>query len=158
VAKTLNCVDSGVHIVSVVEVGYKRRLLTISVEVETRVQIPIDEALALPQSSWVDTLTSVLVDQGIAVTAISTPIVGAVTTTTPTAVLTVTSADTTAIIGLIIGGVVVVFMLICIYRWFQVSAASTGHQKMIEDRNGIFRGVAIDLKEMPKVTFCPSYD
>jgi len=130
-----------------------------SVLVETQVQIPIDEAeaVALPQSSWVDTLKSVLLDQGIAVAAISTPTVGAVvtstpsptvvSTTTPTAVLAVTSADTTAIIGLTIGGVVaVVFILICIYRWYEVGAASTDHHAMIEDRNGIFRGVAIDLK------------
>jgi hypothetical protein len=83
VAAALNRVESDVHVVSVVEMGYRRRLLSVSVLVETQVQVPFDEALVLSQSSWVDTMKSGLAGQGITVAAVYIPAVRTVITINP---------------------------------------------------------------------------
>jgi hypothetical protein len=130
VAAALNRDESEVHIVSVVETGYRRRLLSVSVLVETQVQIPFDEALALSQSSWVDTMKSVLAGQGITVAAVFIPTVRAVVTTNPsvdsrtrpnpaklitTTTKIVARASNTVTIILIV--CVIVMMTICMIVW-----------------------------------------
>jgi len=79
--------EADIRIVSVVEVGFRRRLLALSIEVKTQVSVQTDEAVVLSQSVTSDILNTVLVARGIRVVAVTPALIS-----TQTVVSTTTSS------------------------------------------------------------------
>ena len=77
VAVAMNTTESAVEIVSVVEVVTRRRLLDVSVLVETAVTVPADQAESVASSVTADNLNSVLALLGITVAEVTNVTVSA---------------------------------------------------------------------------------
>jgi hypothetical protein len=109
--------ESDISILSVVEVGNNRRLLTASVQVETQVVVPENDAEALDILLTEETLNVVLVPLGVRIVTISTPR-DKEHTTTPTPLTSTPIPDTPseglgigALIGIGVGGLVLIAAL-----------------------------------------------
>jgi hypothetical protein len=84
VATALRHPKEDIRIVSVVEVGFRRRLLTPSVKVETRVSVQADEVVVLSQYVTMEKLNTALAANGIRVEKVTPVVIStAIDMTTP---------------------------------------------------------------------------